>query len=171
MAHGVRSLAKFLLQVAKWCALFAVADALAEFGHWAPLGPALLGAVALLLAFEAWLSARSHFRTRLLHTLSFAIPGVMWRLFGWFLRNVGGYYESPAAKGFAVLEAVAEYFYYTVAALLPSLLLLVLAFRSTAPRRERTAYLVTSTSAVLATLNIALLCSFIMGSVWLQLRF
>jgi len=174
MARRVWTLAKLLLHVVKWFALFAIASTLPEVGRRTPFGPGILLFVAPTLAVEAWLSAPAHFRTRLFHTLGFAIPAVMWRLFAWLVdttcnTGVGNYHESPSAKGFAILEAVAQFFHFTAVASLPSLVLLVLAFRTNAPGRERTAYLATTTSALVATVNIAVLCSFVWGAVWVQL--
>ena len=146
-------LTAFAIPIAKWLLLWAAADAALSVGRYTPFGPGVLGAIIPLLALEAWVTTRRHWRTRLFHTLGFAVPAVaLVSLFSAFPGSCCFCDQRPWARTLRTVDFLGDGLYFSALATLPAFALLIALRRRSSSSREDSAYTRTTVSALLATL-------------------
>jgi hypothetical protein len=156
MPGGRFGLATPLLSAAKWLALWAAVEVALGWGRHTRFGAGLLGATVPLLALEAWLTTRRHWRVRLFDTLAFAVPlGAFLSLGAALSALCWGCGSTAWQKVLDNLDFVADFLYFSAYASLPAFALLVGLWRRSRPGREGAAYRRATVAALLAVLSCA----------------
>jgi hypothetical protein len=146
---------RHLLPVLTWVALGYLANGLLSMGKHTVFGPGLIGAIFPILLGEAWLAGRSHWRTRLLNTLGFAIPAVTLAVSLSLLQGTCCFCDSRAgAEVLRGLETIGDFFLFNAIALCPAHALLAILWQERSrlsSLREANAYRSAVAVAFMAT--------------------
>ena len=143
-----------LVSVTKWLLLWAAVEVSLSLGRHTRFGPGLLGATIPLLVLEAWVTARRHWRIRLLHTLGFAVPaGTLVSFLSALPGSCCMCDQSPWGRMLRNVEFLGDFLYFDAFATLPAFALLVVLRRRSPSSAEDAAYRRTTLSALLATLS------------------
>jgi hypothetical protein len=152
--HGRFALAAPLVSAAKWFALWAAVQGALGWGRQTRFGAGLIGATVPLLALEAWLTMRRHWRARLLDTLAFAVPlGALLSLGAVAPGSCCFCDHSPWAKALRNVELIADFLYFSAYATLPAFALLLVLWPRSRSAKEWAAYTRTTAAALLAILS------------------
>lgn len=148
-----------------WGLLWYAPDVLIYWGRKTCLGPGLVGMVFPLLGLEAWTLGRRHWRPRLLHSVSFAVPWCNLLVLGSLIPGSCCFCDNrPWARALRNVEFLADVLYGCSIATVPALVILIAFGPSQASSPHRTAHRQATQST---TLTVLLLSTSLYSSLFL----